>query len=181
MILFFIFIDYLVKFKCVLVLLQPRNFIYKRKQKGRSLISFNNSYLKHKLKYGNSGLMILKPIHLTSNQLFRFKLFLKRTNKKSDYTRRFFWFCAFPHLPLTRKPNGVRMGKGKGKLECWFTNISGGTTLIEFKNLRRGRSIFFMKQLTSKFGIPVKFLFNTNSFFNFPIKNSKSVFFKTFW
>jgi hypothetical protein len=45
--------------------------------------------LKKKLHFGGAGLMILKPVHLTSNQLFRFKLFLKRASKKSDRTRRF--------------------------------------------------------------------------------------------
>jgi large subunit ribosomal protein L16 len=163
------------------LLLQPRNFIYKRKQKSRSLISFNNSYLKQNLSYGNSGLMILKPLHLSSFQLFRLKLFLKRSSKKSDRTRRIFWFNAFPHIPLTRKPKGLRMGKGKGKLKCWFTNIRGGSIIIQFKNLRLGRSLLFMKQLTYKFGIPTKYLFNTNSFFTYPIKNSKLVLFKTFW
>jgi ribosomal protein L16/L10AE len=73
------------------------------------------------------------------------------------------------------------MGKGKGKLECWFTNISGGSVLIEFKNLRKGRSSFFMKQMTHKLGVPTKFLYSTNFYFNFPIKRSKSIFFKTFW
>ena len=163
------------------MLLQPRNFIFKRKQKNRSLLTFNTSYLKQTLSYGNAGLMILKPLHLTSNQLFRLKLFLKKANKKSEQTRRLVWFNAFPHLPLTRKPNGVRMGKGKGKLECWFTNIMGGSIVIQFKNLRKGRSTFFMKQLTHKFGIPTKNLFNTSIFFNYPIKISKSIFFKTFW
>lgn len=163
------------------MLLQPRNFFYKRKQKSRSLLSFNNSCLRKTLNFGGAGLMLLKPVHLTANQLFRFKLFLKRAAKKSDYTRRFVWFLAFPHLPLTRKPNGVRMGKGKGKLECWFTNISGGSVIIEFKNLRKGRAVFFMKQMTYKLGIPTKKLFSTNFYFNFPIKNSKNVFFKTFW
>lgn len=163
------------------MLLQPRNFTYKKKQKNRTLLNFNNSYLSKKLNYGGAGLMLLKPIHLTSNQLFRFKLFLKRSMKKSDQTRRFIWFLAFPHLPLTRKPNGIRMGKGKGKLECWFTNISGGTIFLEFKNLRKGRSSFFMKQMTHKLGIPTKFIFSTNSYFNFPIKTSKNVFFRTFW
>jgi hypothetical protein len=71
------------------MLLQPRNFNYKRKQKNRSLLSFNSSYLKKKLNFGDSGLMILKPVHLTASQLFRFKLFLKRAIKKSDKTRRF--------------------------------------------------------------------------------------------
>jgi len=73
------------------------------------------------------------------------------------------------------------MGKGKGKLKCWFTNIRGGSIIIQFKNLRLGRSLLFMKQLTYKFGIPTKYLFNTNSFFTYPIKNSKLVLFKTFW
>ena len=100
------------------MLLQPRNFYYKRKQKNRSLLSFNNSYLKKKLNFGDSGLMILKPVHLSAAQIFRFKLFLKKAVKKSDKTRRFSWLLAFPHLPLTKKPNGIRMGKGKGKLEC---------------------------------------------------------------
>ncbi len=163
------------------MLLQPRNFIYKRKQKNRSLLSFNNSRLKKNLIFGGSGLMLLKPVHLTSQQLFRFKLFLKRSSKKSDFTRRFFWLFAFPHLPLTKKPNGVRMGKGKGKLECWFTNISGGSVLIEFRNLRKGRSVFFMKQMTHKLGIPTKFIFANNNYFSFPIKFSKSVFFRNFW
>lgn len=163
------------------MLLQPRNFVYKKKQKNRTLLNFNNSYLKKTLNYGGAGLMLLKPIHLTSNQLFRFKLFLKRSMKKSDQTRRFVWFLAFPHLPLTRKPNGIRMGKGKGKLECWFTNISGGSVFLEFKNLRKGRSSFFMKQMTHKLGIPTKFVFSTNFYFNFPIKTSQNVFFRTFW
>lgn len=100
------------------MLLQPRNFFYKRKQKSRSLVSFNNSSLKKNLNFGGAGLMLLKPAQLTANQLFRFKLFLKRSARKSDRTRRYVWFLAFPHLPLTKKANGVRMGKGKGKLEC---------------------------------------------------------------
>lgn len=163
------------------MLLQPRNFGYKKKQKSRTLLNFNNSHLNKTLNYGGAGLMLLKPAHLTSNQLFKFKLFLKRSMKKSDHTRRFVWFLAFPHLPLTRKPNGIRMGKGKGKLECWFTNIAGGTIFLEFKNLRKGRSSFFMKQMTHKLGIPTKFIFSTNFYFPFPIKTSQNVFFRTFW
>jgi large subunit ribosomal protein L16 len=118
---------------------------------------------------------------LTASQLFRFKLFLKRAIKKSDKTRRFSWFLAFPHLPLTKKPNGIRMGKGKGKLECWFTNISGGSILLEFKNLRKGRSDFFMKQMTHKLGIPTKFIYTNNQYFKYPLNNSKNIFFKTLW
>lgn len=161
------------------MLLQPRTFIYKRRQKQRKCLSFN--YNTNPLFYGSAGLMLLKPIQLTSNQLYRFKLFLKRASKKPEATKRFVWFQAFPHLPLTRKPNGIRMGKGKGKLECWFTNISGGTTLIELKNLRRGRAFFFLKQLSHKLGTPTKFLFNTNFYLNTPLLISKKIPFSVFW
>lgn len=161
------------------MLLQPRNFFFKRKQKKRSLFSFNNS--QNNLNFGGAGLKILKPVQLTSEQLFRFRLFLKRASKKSDKTRRAVWFHAFPHLPLTRKPNGTRMGKGKGKLECWFTHVSGGTILVEFKNLRRGRAIFFAKQLTHKLGIVSKYIFSTENYFIYPLKTSQKIFFRPFW
>ena len=100
------------------MLLQPRHFVYKRKQKNRSVLSFNSNYNQKYLRFGSSGLFLLRPAQLTSEQIFRFKLFLKKASKRSDYTRRFVWFHEFPHLPLTKKPNGTRMGKGKGKLEC---------------------------------------------------------------
>lgn len=162
------------------MLLQPRNFFFKRKQKQRSLLSFNNS--QSTLVFGGAGLMLLKPVQLTAGQIFRFKLFLKKASKKSERTRRFTWFSAFPHLPLTRKPNGTRMGKGKGKLECWFTNVSGGTILIEFRNLRKGRAAFFMKQMTHKLGVPTKHLFTTEQrHYSYPISAAKKIFFRTFW
>lgn len=72
------------------------------------------------------------------------------------------------------------MGKGKGKLECWFTNISGGSVIVEFQNLRRGRASFFMKQLTNKFGVPTKFLYNTSLYTHFPLSLAKKTPFVTF-
>jgi large subunit ribosomal protein L16 len=160
--------------------LQPRHFFYKRKQKNRKMYSFKNKS-SSVLKFGSSGLRILQPVHLTSKHLFRLKLFLKRASRKSDYTKRFVWFHAFPHLPLTKKPTGTRMGKGKGKLECWFTNVQGGAVLFEFKNLRRWRSLYFFKQLTHKLGITTKFCFNSTYSIPLPLSLSKKTSFKAHW
>ncbi len=162
------------------MLLQPRTFIYKRRQKQRKCLFFNSNFSTN-LKFGSAGLLILNPIHLTANQLYRFKLYLKRASKKTESTKRFVWFHVFPHLPLTRKPNGVRMGKGKGKLECWFTNVSGGSIIVEFRNLRKGRASFFMKQLTYKLGTPTKSIFNCNFYFHFPLSLSQKTPFSLFW
>lgn len=69
------------------------------------------------LNYGQIGLKLLFPVKLFSKQMFRFKLFIKKGSKRSDKTRRKTWLSAFPHLPITKKIAGSRMGKGKGKLK----------------------------------------------------------------
>ena len=68
------------------------------------------------LNFGQIGLVLKKPIRLNSKKIFRIKLFLKKAAKRSDKTRRKVWINVFPHLPLTKKVIGSRMGKGKGKL-----------------------------------------------------------------
>mgnify|MGYP006118499273 FL=1 len=95
------------------------------------------------LSYGDSGLLTLSPLRLPAKQIFKIKIFLKKAIKRSDYTRRLVWFNAFPHLPLSRKAKGVRMGKGTGKLATWYSQLYGGSVIFEFKNLRPGRAIYF--------------------------------------
>jgi len=158
--------------------LQPKNFKSKKRQKGRKLIHFNNKF---ELKFGNCGLMILRPIIFTSLHLSRFKFFLKKANKRGDKTRRKLWFSLFPYLPLSKKPANVRMGKGKGKLKTWFTNVRGGTVLFEYNNLRYGRSLYFLEQATFKLGIATVKMFPQNFFFNFPFRADKKIFFRSFW
>lgn len=131
-------------------MLQPRKFRYKTRQKGRTVKTFKSQTL----QYGDHGLQTLQPLQLSSKQIFRLKIFLKKAVRKSDYTRRFVWFSVFPHLPLTKKPKGMRMGKGSGKLSTWKIQITGGKIVMEFKNLRPGRAIYFSKQVSYK--LPVR-------------------------
>ena len=159
------------------MLLQPRIFKYKKIQKRRSIIFFKSN---NKLKFGDNGLLLLKTIQLSSNHLLKFKLFLKKAIKKRDKTKRFFWFNSFPHLPLTKKSTGSRMGKGKGKLKCWHTNIKSGVFLIEFINLRFGRSKYFFKQIVFKLGIKAKLFYLNKRFINYPFSKKKT-FFNIFW
>jgi ribosomal protein L16/L10AE len=84
--------------------------------------------------------------------MFRMKLLLKKSSRRADKTFRKLWFNAFPHLPLTKKVVGARMGKGKGKLHSWFTLVKSGNMLFEVKNLRLGRFHYFAKQIESRLG-----------------------------
>jgi large subunit ribosomal protein L16 len=94
------------------MLLRPRKFIHKSLHKKRRIINFRKS----NLSYGQFGLQILQPLWVNNKQVFRYKLFLKKAAKRADKTSRKVWFNLFPHIPLTRKTEGSRMGKGKGKL-----------------------------------------------------------------
>lgn len=131
-------------------MLQPRKFKYKTLQKRRSFTKPNLS----SMKYGSVALTILRPFRVSAKRIFRLKLFLKRSARKSDITKRAFWVFIFPHLPLSRKPKGMRMGKGVGKLSTWFTQLRAGRNLAEFKNLRLGRAIHYSKQLRHKLPVP---------------------------
>jgi len=89
MTLFYIFIDYYLNqiIISVKMLLQPRFFTYKRRQKQRKCLSFRS---RNKLLiFGGAVLLLLSPVHLTANQLFRFKLYLKRASRKPDKTYRY--------------------------------------------------------------------------------------------
>lgn len=137
-------------------MLQPRKFKYKSRQKGRTATTFT----KTRMSYGTVGLVLLRPFRISAKKIFRLKLFLKRSARKADWTRRAFWVSIFPHLPLSRKAKGVRMGKGAGNLASWYTQIRGGKILVEFKNLRLGRALYFSKQVTHKLPVPTTVFYN---------------------
>lgn len=44
------------------------------------------------------------------------------------------------------------MGKGKGKLDDWGAELPAGIHIVEFRNLRLGRSKYFLKQLNFRLG-----------------------------
>jgi hypothetical protein len=66
------------------MLLQPRKFQYKTRQKVRSVAMAGEATL----TYGDSGLRLLQPLRLTGRRIFRLKIFLKKAARKPDLTKR---------------------------------------------------------------------------------------------
>lgn len=133
-------------------MLQPRKFKRKSWQKRRNF----KIWTPRLLTYGTSGLRIQQTLRMSAKQIYRMKLFLKRAVRKSDRTQRYMWFAAFPHIPLTKKGKGSRMGKGAGKLSSWCVQLRPGIILVEFKHLRFGRISYFFKQIAYKSPIKVQ-------------------------
>lgn len=137
------------------MLLRPRKFKYKNIFKRRTL-RFSKSKRGNRLTYGSSGLLLLQPLRLNNKQIFRLKLLVKKGSKKSDITKRKVWFNIFPHIPLSRKVTGSRMGKGVGKLSGWITEIPSGVFLFEYRNLRPGRFNYYFDQVSARLPVRVR-------------------------
>lgn len=137
---------------------------------------------KNSLSYGDSGIQLTQPCLLTSKKLFRFGLFLKKGSRRADKTSRKVWLRAFPHLPLTKKVAGSRMGKGKGKLSDWYSKIPQGSIFVEYKNLRRGRSKYFLNQIRYRLSpnSALIYKFSTTKPISLPLNCSKKVPFQNF-
>ena len=163
------------------MVLQPRKFKFKLKQKKRR-INYRFKTQPQNLRFGQLGLILTKPLFINSKKMFRLKLFLKKSARRTDKTSRKVWINTFPHIPLTKKVIGSRMGKGKGKLSIWFNKLSTGVIFIEVKNLRPGRAKYFLKQTQNKLKSSSKIIFSLSSAITLHKPLGKgSISYQTFW
>jgi large subunit ribosomal protein L16 len=156
--------------------LRPNKFKFKNRHKARKYITFRKS----KLLYGHFAIRLLQPLWVTGKQIFRYKIFLKKSVKRSDKTSRKVWFNTFPHLPLSKKIAGSRMGKGKGKLSGWIGQLSTGVNMFEFKNLRYGRALYFINQVRYKLPIQTTVGYFSRATLSLPWRRSRKIPFSKF-
>ena len=160
------------------MVLQPKKIRHKSIHKGR----YSRANLaRFRLNFGSVGLLLIRPLQISSQRIFRLRLFIKKAAKRADYTLRKVWLNAFPHLPLTKKAIGSRMGKAKGKLSIWYAQLYPGTVLIEFKNLRFGRSVYYTSQLQSRIKGSVKVVYRERIRINLPLSKSAKMTVQSFW
>jgi|TARA_B110000259_G_scaffold110794_1_gene126538 ribosomal protein L16/L10AE len=108
------------------------------------------------------------------------KLFLKKSSRKFDKTSRYVWFNLFPHLPLSKKVEGSRMGKGVGKLASWFIELPAGVSIFEFRNLRPGRAYYFARQIQHRLPAKTRFLTRVKRKVNTPLSLSRQTSYYSF-
>jgi|TARA_B110000967_G_scaffold193487_1_gene221099 hypothetical protein len=73
------------------------------------------------------------------------------------------------------------MGKAKGKLSIWYAQLHPGMVLIEFKNLRFGRSVYYTTQLKSRIKGEVKVIYRDRVRIDLPLSKSKKMTVQSFW
>jgi large subunit ribosomal protein L16 len=96
------------------MLKKPKRTKRTKAQKGR--ISY--SYRKGKGEERSYSIVALEPGKITASQIYATELAMKRKIRMGGIkSKRTFTTRIFPHIPVTKKPIEVRMGKGKGKVD----------------------------------------------------------------
>lgn len=130
--------------------LQPKKRKFTKAFKGKAI---NRIISKNNYNQCSNGTIVLKTLvsyRLTSKQVETLYITLNKFLKKSGRIH----ITIFPQTPVSKKPNEIRMGKGKGAINHWVCRIIPGTTIcqIETNNFKKA-----FKAITyAKFRLPIK-------------------------
>ena len=109
-------------------MLLPKRVKYRRVQRGRLT---GKALRGNKVTYGDFGLVATEPAWITANQIEAARIAMTRYIKRGGKV----FIKIFPDKPVTGKPIGVRMGKGKGNLECWVAVVKPGRVMFEISGV----------------------------------------------
>lgn len=107
------------------------------------------------LKFGNYGLFATKSTRLNAAHIEAARMAILKTVGRKGLK---IWIRTFPHVPVTKKPLEVRMGKGKGSVDRFVANVKAGRMLFEYNCPTENTAKLAYKQAKHKLPVTVKFL-----------------------
>lgn len=132
-------------------MLQPKKTKFRRMQKGRmkGLAQRGNQ-----LAYGSFAIKALESTWITGRQIEAARQAITRYMKREGQL----WIRVFPDKPITKKPNEVRMGKGKGAPEYFVARVAPGRILFEADGVSQEIAKEALRLAAQKLPIAVKFI-----------------------
>src|ERR1700757_4946941 len=110
-------------------MLMPSRTKFRKVRKGR--IHGGVATALDELAYGRYGLVSMNTERITSRQIEAARQAMTRYVKRGGQI----WIRVFPHTPVTRKPQDVKMGSGKGNSEFFVAKVKPGTVLFEMDGI----------------------------------------------
>ena len=95
---------------------------------------------------------------MTANQLEAARVAINRFTKRGGKV----WINVFPQKPVSKKPIGTRMGKGKGAPEFWVAVIKPGRVLFELEGVAEDQAREAMRLAGHKLPCKTKFVMKEN-------------------
>src|SRR5215211_243781 len=106
------------------------------------------------IAFGQYALQSQSNERITSRQIESARQAMTRHIKRGGKI----WIRIFPHTPVTRKPQDVKMGSGKGNPEFYVAKVKPGTILFEMQGVAEEIAREAMRLASHKLPIKTKFL-----------------------
>ena len=132
-------------------MLMPKRTKHRKVQRGRMKGKARRG---NKISYGEFGLAAEQSAWITSNQIEAARVAMTRYMKRGGKV----WIKIFPDKPVTKKPIGVRMGKGKGAPEYWVAVVKKDRVMFEVGGISKEVAKEAMRLAMHKLPIKCKFL-----------------------
>lgn len=130
-------------------MLLPKRVKYRKQMRGRmSGDTKGGDYV----AFGDYGLVALEPAWIKSNQIEACRITMSRFFRRGGKI----YIRVFPDKPVTKKPQEVRMGKGKGAVEYWVSVVKPGRVLFEVANVTEEQAKEAFRLAGHKLPIKVK-------------------------
>ena len=132
-------------------MLLPKRVKYRRVHRGRMT---GKALRGNKVSYGDYGLQSLEPAWITSNQIESARIAMTRYIKRGGQVG----IKIFPDKPVTSKPLGTRMGKGKGAPEYWVAVVKPGRVMFEIAGVPEETAREALRLAMHKLPVKCKFV-----------------------
>lgn len=130
-------------------MLLPKRVKYRKQMRGRmSGDTKGGDYV----AFGDYGLVAMEPAWIKSNQIEACRITMSRHFRRGGKI----YIRIFPDKPVTKKPQEVRMGKGKGAVEYWVAVVKPGRILFEVANVTEEQAKEAFRLASHKLPIRVK-------------------------
>lgn len=132
-------------------MLMPNRTKYRKVRKGRITgIATSGNYI----AFGDYALVSMGAERITSRQIEAARQAMTRYIKRGGKI----WIRIFPHTPVTRKPQDVKMGSGKGNPEFFVAKVRPGTVMFEMQGVPVEIAREAMRLAAHKLPVKTKFV-----------------------
>ena len=131
--------------------LMPKRTKHRKVQKGRMRGKATRG---NKVTDGEYGIQAVTGALVTGNQIEAARIAMTRYIKRGGKV----WIKIFPDKPITAKPIGTRMGKGKGAPEGFVAPVTPGRIIIEAEGVSYEIAKEALRLAAQKLPITTKFV-----------------------
>src|ERR1700752_4698725 len=132
-------------------MLLPKRQKHRKVRKGRVRgVATAGNYI----AFGDFALQAQGQERITSRQIEDARQAMTRYIKRGGKI----WIRVFPHTPVSRKPQDVKMGSGKGNPEFFVAKVRPGTILFEMQGVSEEVAREAMRLAGHKLSVKTKFL-----------------------